>query len=484
MRTSLPLLLVWTGADPYVFSPTQIDSFLLCQRKWAWRRIAKVETPAGPSAALGTRVHSVLEQYLGEGKRPDFVTDRQAAEIASSGLHLLPAPKTEGMLLEQHFQFKSVHTGFVYHGFKDVQLRPGIPTPMGFDGSAPIVIDHKTTKSINSWAKTEEDLQYDAQAVIYGLDAMARYASDVVDLGWGYLQTEGAKRASPTTTRLHAEHALKVFDQIERAAEEAANALEKGLQPVDLPPNPAACRAFGGCPYESLCNLSPAQKARSRMSNSLIANLRARVQGAATVVVPPTPSVMGCADTDVPAPTEIPAAFLAPINPPESELAPPVHAVEEAAKTEKPKRTRRTKEQIAADEAVLSTGVAAVLEPADVELAHDASKDDKPATVPLVVVEEEAPKGFTLYVDCIPIGKAAKAASGLIAAAQERIAKELGAADYRLIDFGKGVPAFIAFVDEQVDGSFDLALDTRTPEGAILLETLSAKASFVVRGFR
>jgi len=48
----------------------------------------------------------------------------------------------------------------------------------------------------------------------------------------------------------------------------------------------------------------------------------------------------------------------------------------------------------------------------------------------------------------------------------------------------EGAPFFIAFVDEQVDGTFDLALDTRTPEGAVLLETLMAKAAFVVRGLR
>jgi hypothetical protein len=238
---------------------------------------------------------------------------------------------------------------------------------------------------------------------------------------------------------------------------------------------------------------------------------------------------MGCSDADVPAPTEIPAVFAgtppSAINPPESALPPPPsqpsHTSEaKDANGDKPKRTRRTKEQIAADEAAkkagkdplgadaMAYGSATPLEPADVALANDASQDAKPATIDPVLDEKaqhavdvtvakcvpaavtravDAPvveEGFTLYVDCIPIGKPAKAVARLIDKAQERIHKELGVADYRLVDFGKGVPPFIAFVDEQVDGTFDVVLDTRTPEGAILLETLSAKAAFVVRGLR
>lgn len=531
MLTSLPLLLVWTGkGGEHEWSPTGISSFLECQRKWAWRKIAKIETASGAGADLGGRSHKIWERYLATGERPNFVADKEAAAVASLTLHLLPEPKTPGMFLEQHFRFKSARTGFVYHGFKDVSLRPGVPVaPLGFDGSAPIVLDHKTSKNIAEYAKTKDDLQdNDPQSILYGLDAMARYASDVADLGWVYAQTKGAKRAQPTTTRLHAKHALKIFDVIEDVAAEASSVLDRGLQPLDLPPNVSACRAFGGCPYLHLCNLSPSQKARSRMSNSVIANLRARVQGTASPV--PTPSIMGCSDKDVPAPTEIPAVFLSEppsatvaINPPESALPPPAMTQAASAEEPKEKRKRRTKAEMAADAAAKDplgadahahTGSATPLEPADQALADDASKDSTPGTpdpaldakaqsvadaavakceTPIVVrpgtvigqhVDTKETQGFTLYVDCIPIGKPAKAAARLIEKAQDRIHKELGVADYRLIDFGKGVPPFIAFVDEQVDGTFDLALDTRTPEGAVLLETLMAKAAFVVRGLR
>lgn len=526
MKTSLPILLTWHQVPGELeWSPTGISSFLECQRKWAWRKIAKIEAPSGAGADLGGRAHKMWERYLATGERPDFVSDKEAASIASLTLHLLPQPKTEGMLIERHFRFKSARTGHIYHGFKDFELPPGVPQKqLELDGSAPVVGDHKTTKSIDDYAKSADDLQDDAQSVLYGLDAMARFSSPFADLAWIYAQTKGAKRSKPTVTRLHAEQALKVFDVIEEVASEASAVLDAGLQPLDLPPNPDACSAFGGCPYRHLCNLSPSQRARSHMSNSLIANLRARVQGTAAPTVTekpaeeakpeaaapsaPAPSVMGCAPEDVPAPTEIPKAFLeqtvksdgivttiitppGAINPPESALPPPAPQAA-PVEEEKPRRTRRTKAEMAAAraaEAATVDGPAAVTsapinEPTTIVAEFDVSDVKKQLEDAVDAAIDARREGFTLYVDCIPIGRPAKSASGLIEKAQERMLKEHGVPDYRLIDYGKGVPFFIAFVDEQVDGSFDLVLDTRSPEGAVLLETLRAKASFVVQGLR
>lgn len=523
MQTSLPLLLVWTSPDTYVFSPTQISTHIECARKWAWAKIAGIQSEAGKGALLGTNTHSVLEKYLGEGARPDFVTDNIAAKVASSGLHLLPEPKTPGMHLERHFRFKSSRTGFIYHGFKDVEITPGVPVPsLGFDGSAPIVLDHKTTKSINKYAKTTEDLQYDSQSCLYGLDSMARFDCESADLGWVYYQTEGALRASPTTTRLNAKHALRVFDQIERVAEEAANAFDKKLQPLELPPNPDACKSYGGCPYQHLCNLSPSQKIRSRMSNSVIANLRARVQGAessTTSTTPPpapgpTANGMGCAPEDVPAPTTIPAAFAgtpAPgqINPPEGQLAPPESKPAlEPKSDEKPKRasTRKKaeKDPIGADahahtekkpEPVDTLGDQAAQAAADkaVEKVEEPIPAAVIASSRIVEIVPAPSQGFTLFVDGIPTKGVSgpRPAAELIEKAQARMSIDgpqdkdgNRTCDYRLVDFGKGAPFLVQFVLEQVDGTFDIALDTRTPEGAILLEPLSAQAARIFRGFR
>lgn len=535
------------------FSPTKITTFLECPRKWAWKYVAKIESPSGAGAELGTRVHAVLEAYLRDGKMPDHVADPQAAKIASSGLHLLPAPKTPGMLLEKEFHFLSPRTGFVYHGLKDFQLPPGAGLKaLELAGDAPIVGDHKTTKSISEYAKTREDLLFDAQSGLYGADLIARFQSKSVDLAWVYYQTQGANRAHPTTVRLESEHAARVFDAVEGVATEMATALQAKREPLALAPNPTACNAYGGCPHRHRCNLKPSDQARSRMSTSLIANLRNRVQcnattapagqgATATVITPPDvnitlgpspeydaikaeaeallpkeESVMGCSDKDVPAPTEVPAALMQPfkgINPPEANLtpavqAPPVQASADIEKKEaiadkpKVKRTRKTEakdptgaDAHAATSAVESTSskteATSVVESAGAPHVATSGTVEARSRVDLTKEELEATireltrEGFTLYVDCMPIGAPAKLVSSFFAKANADIEEVHKVPDYRLVDYGRGSPLFAASVLEQVLAyGGDVIVDTRTPEGAIVLESLAAKASLVVRGLR
>lgn len=516
----------WENATGYfLFSPTQITTYLECARKWAWDKIAKVPRTSSPSAALGTRVHKILELYLGEGLRPDFVKDRFAAEIASSGLHFLPEPKTPGMLLEQEFRFQSPRTSFIYHGFKDVSLPPGSPIPaLAFDGQAPIVLDHKTTKSISKWGKTDDDLRVDPQSCLYGYDAMARYQVPFVDEAWIYYQTEGPRIASPTRIRLTSKEAAPVFDVIERVAEEAATALTKKLQPLDLAPNPRACGSYGGCPYERLCNLKQeavgsSGKLRSRMSNTAnaLASLKARLNPTITEKAEEpktyriekgdktfigTGKTVEEAKADAQAKAELDAKLstdetvtLSPseqellareagavkINPPEGSAGPVPAPVTEPAAAPK-KRTSSKKEK--GEQLPLPTK-----DPVGADI-HAHTDTPKPVIAELGPAQKAATvrTGFTLYADCLPIGRPAKSAALLIAKAQERYAvdapEDLRANDYRFAEYGKGTPYFVKYVVDQVDGSFDIALDTRTPEGALLLEPLTAKAALVVRGIR
>lgn len=204
---------------------------------------------------------------------------------------------------------------------------------------------------------------------------------------------------------------------------------------------------------------------------------------------------MGVSDRDVPAPTEIPAAFQPvvhvaigdtpspendmPINPPESALPPPSAPSPAAVAEEKPKakRGRKAKEETPAaspDPAVTCSD----------EKAQAAADAGVKACEPTAKPNEGGSTFGTLYVDCIPIGRAAKTLASYIEKAQEGVAKESGVADYRLVDYGKGAPLLVKYVLEQIDGSTDLMLDTRSPEGAVLLEPLIARAAFVVRGLR
>jgi hypothetical protein len=152
-----------------------------------------------------------------------------------------------------------------------------------------------------------------------------------------------------------------------------------------------------------------------------------------------------------------------PINPPETALPPPpVEASGDGDDTDKPKRgTGRTK------------------------TTKSAPKDRAGTDTPPAPASAKTPIG-TLYLDCYPLAENVIHAETLFRAAQERIEKDHGVPDYRLIDFkGAGIFASTlgALVDATTPGS-DVVLDTRTPEGALAKSALVFRASRVVQGIR
>jgi hypothetical protein len=518
-------------------SPTGVDTWIMCPRRWAFRYIARIKEPFAASAALGTEAHDQLEHFLTKGKPIDFT--KASGEILQPGLQYFPQPLTPGLRGERTFRFQSPRTKFVYTGKKDVELPPGIALPNlmvegkpWFDGSVPIVEDLKTTSSIGDWAKTIAQLEYDAQSVIYAIDSAARYEAKAVDLAWVYCQTKGAKKSEPRRLRMLTSHALRCFDAIERIGEEMANARREASAFADgprayiqtMPPNPASCSKFGkeGCPHQAECNLSPSQKVRKGIKGQMgaIEDLKARLNGNATPkteappkdITPPTPptpelkekepNLMGCAAEDVPAPTEVPKWMTEkkpddPINPPEAGLglAPlPEKKSAEDAKESKPKRGRpagsknKPKPDPLGADAAAATGLDEKKpeEPkgADYTCSDQAAQDAADKAVEKCGGEVKAVReGFTLYVDCMPIGVKVTQASRFIAEAQACILEEEKVDDYRLIDFGKGAPSLVAAFLTCFDGS-DLVLNSDTPEGRTLLEPLMGKASLVVRGLR
>ncbi len=334
------------SGEAYEFSPSQVDTFLsTCRRKWAWRKIARVDTPSGDSALLGTEMHTQLENHL-QGKGLDFTHPKGAGYIAAAGIHLIPDPSLEGKTdeeivelahsvdIEGAFRFTSPDTGFVWNGRKDVEVAdsriiPGLLEEMIeageqlTDGPVPAVIDHKSCGSLR-WMKTREDLVWDVQANVYAHELMTRRRVLIADLVWVYYQTKGAKAARRTHLRITASQAAHKFRLIEGVGREMASYLDAARAfaaevegPPDLrafvqsmPANPSACRSYGGCPYESVCQLTYQESVKASMSESSFLDSlkkRAEAEDAGT-----PPAVMGMSDKDVPAPSGLPAWLLAP----------------------------------------------------------------------------------------------------------------------------------------------------------------------------
>ncbi len=180
--------------------------------------------------------------------------------------------------------------------------------------------------------------------------------------------------------------------------------------------------------------------------------------------VEPTPAPVEVAP---PAPASAPPATG--VNPPDASLSPDDQPKTEApAVEEKPKRGRRTKAQIEADEAA-SQREAAQADPVF-------PKVEQPATS----------GGLTLYVDCVPVkGSEVFSMDTFVQLAVKRAAEKAGVQDYRLVEYGKG-PAFVLmafaeiFASVNPKGSF--TINSRLPESAAVLGWLQDQATSVVKG--
>lgn len=517
------------GADYHVFSASQVETFLTnCRAKWAWSRIARVPRIEGESAKLGTEVHTQLEGYLA-GKPFDFTHEEGAGYIAAAGVHLLPEPNSPGMQIETEFRFQSPRTKFVWNGRIDLEIEdsgiiPGLSEDGGPTG-VPAILDHKSTSAVR-WAKTPETLKWDVQANLYAYAAIVKFRKPSVDLVWTYYQTKGSRSAHRVHLRVHSDHAAKAFRLIEDVAIEMAAYIDRAKSYVasvegppdirgwvreNVPKNPGACRAYGGCPYGSVCQLSLQERMRANMSTDFdfLDSLQKRAEAedgtktSSTTEAAP-PASMGVSDRDVPAPSGLPSWLLEPpkkpdaavdVNPPEQNTAPVTLPPPPATETtttapatdaptseDKPKTRGRPK----------GSKNKPKDEPAPENVSPKVIADESEAAAPVNNAPAKDifpdPDGFTLYIDCTPQGIDVTPAEDLIARAKDAIRNTdfdgKRVADYRFLPFGQGPGALLACVLEELSKAkpSHVVLHTYSPEAAIIVADLASKANFVVRG--
>ena len=376
---------------PKQISASALATFDLCPRKWGWKEIAGIKPEPNASAAFGTAVHDQIERYYRDGRPFDLRTPE--GETALAGHHLLPA---RGPEVEVERPFTLLWEGLSFGGRKDLEV-PGM------------VLDHKTTKDLR-WAKTPEELATDYQSVLYGVEHMVRRGLDRVGLRWVYYRTRSPHKAMAID--------LTIGLQDEATQATMARAVERGRvmlrlidtcrDPLELPPVGDACAAYGGCPHQARCNLTPGERLRSIMTNEeLLAKIAARVnpptpaeQAATVAAAPSAPSA------DAPPSMELPpgfvwgrgangawAAFPAALAPKAPEPAPapaevPAVPAEEVTETAPAKRRGRPPK-------VVVTPAPAPVEvveetPAPVEVVEEVPVEEAPApVVPDSVVPDE-----------------------------------------------------------------------------------------------
>ena len=315
-----------------LLSPSQITLYAPehggCNRKWAFRYIAGIETPQHPAAALGTDVDdNQLQPYLRDGRAFDYT--RESGYVAASGLEYLPPPQSPGIELQKHIELPSPSwrtSAFGFQGYVDLWLPDSGLVP-GFAPGSPCIVDFKTTSDVTKWSKSREQLLADPQYVLYVLWALWKTSAKQIATRWLYLQTKGKKRAKATDMLVGYGQVAEQFTKINATAVEmcgvrgSATGQDPQTFPLTLPPNPEACFSYGKpCPYVDKCNLGPgdivagfAAKSLSlvqlttkpkdpNMTMAMLAALAAKktnVAGAAAVPTAPVPAPAAAPPTPV-----------------------------------------------------------------------------------------------------------------------------------------------------------------------------------------
>lgn len=227
-----------------VLSASQIQSFVDCERRWGFRYLEGVQTPAHPSAELGTATHLVLAKYLETGLPPNPAT--REGKIAIAGIKYLPVPGVAQV--EQPFKFATDVAS--YRGFIDFQYE---------EDGIPVVGDHKTTASFY-FGLRPHDLLTAIQPTIYAKKAFLNSDTDKVRLRWVYYATKGKSRAElvqidyPRTTIDHS------MAPIEEAAKKMLVHYDAKPPVKELRPNFYSCDKYGGCPFRARCLAADSHK--------------------------------------------------------------------------------------------------------------------------------------------------------------------------------------------------------------------------------
>jgi len=233
-------------------SPSQIETWLGCQRQWYWEYPMGIKAPPKTSALIGTSCHGLIEDVLlnqnaedlsnkGDGKdahraivRPCLPTLRPLAVWVAEGVgHVereMKRPMRNGLVLKGRIDFISFHAS-----------------------TEPLVVDHKTTSSLQ-YAKTEEELRTNIQMLAYAYEATCSVKGPVtgVRVAHNVVLTRGAATARYTDALIPVRevHAgwTRIQDISDRMLETA-----KLPGPADATPNWTACGKFGGCAHQSRC---------------------------------------------------------------------------------------------------------------------------------------------------------------------------------------------------------------------------------------
>lgn len=216
-------------------SASQLKTFRRCPSRWYFEKIVGLETPTSEAMARGTRIHTMLEDYLVEGVD---IPDTDEGRIALPALERLPDKGSVARdMVERRFELPADVLGVRFVGIIDL-VEPDIIT------------DHKTT-SATKYTKTEEELKADPQAQAYSIE-MAQTRPGPVSFRHVYMLTKGAPKSMETRVTFEREELVDAVLSLRATVSDMLETSSLGdVSKASF--NLEACNDFGGCPFRSQC---------------------------------------------------------------------------------------------------------------------------------------------------------------------------------------------------------------------------------------
>lgn len=456
-----------------VHSASQLELFKLCPRRHFYKYILKRPDPSGDAADAGTQVHALIENCLRDGIVPEESlvwigpNEGYVYEIGKIALAMLKNLPPPGTVPDVEIALALEVDGLKYRGRVDARRRENYL----------IVTDQKTTSNIR-YAKSEEDLKEDIQAILY-----AKWAGEDVLLEWNF----GQSKEKPANTRAEAcfpTKLVKLFLTKEEADEKHKKIVEPVARQVALSykhrdirrtrQNTDACSKFPphGCPNKEEC-LGKKMSIEEKKS-PLIDMLRAKK--ATNDVVVPTSLGDGTAFTPNLALVEDP------INAP-NVIRTPAPAQVEVVDT-LPKKTRKKRE------AAESPAQQAINDQFNPERLPDVADFLRSEENKAFVEERPQPEGKpirTLFVSCLPLFASPRLvyAHELIAKAAQTVEDDMQLLHVKLAPFNTGGASLAAQLRVDVlemEVGFDLVLLRNNPESRDVEQVLCSLAQQVIMG--
>ena len=230
-----------------------------CQRRWWFQYVAGLPQPASPSQALGTALHSLIEDELG-------AQPTRSASAEAARLFLAVKPTVHDVMREGVVSVEDKITleldGVTVNGRIDVRKSAGI-------------LDWKTSSDVARYAKTPGQLRKSTQMVLYALWLSQQPGSTYpIEVEHVYVQTKGRPLVERVKAKLDRGSLDKGVAAITVLIGEMKIAAAK--QVSELKADRSKCRQ---CPYNQQCP----------KENTTMASLLSRFASASTSSTEPAP---------------------------------------------------------------------------------------------------------------------------------------------------------------------------------------------------